>query len=112
MVCAFIRCIRCGMPVKPKGQVGRPPKYCHSCIKNIKREIDRITKQRQRDNVKKYLFNVERLLNYRKSQEIDYCVTPFGLYKRLGSRDSTTSSLNERERELLKGTPEENWRNE
>jgi len=114
----YYRCLRCGSPTKKHGSQGRPPKYCSICSKGVQQETDKLWQKIKRNNIANYKNSVIRRLIYnaRNSDipfeyfEPDYIKTPFGVYKVLGSRETTSSYLNKRERELLKGTKDKNWR--
>lgn len=107
---SYIRCQLCGGPIRRKGLPGRPPKHCKICNVSYNRESKRISMDKLYHNKIDYVHGINKQLHYQESKEVDYCNTPFGLYKVLGSRETTVSALNERERDLLEGTKDEKWR--
>ena len=88
----YIRCKRCGSPTKREGAVGRPRKYCMICAGVIAKEtMNEINKKRQHDKWN-YVHKVNLQLRFSEDKQIDYCNTPHGLYKVLGSRETETYS--------------------
>ena len=110
MVQPYRRCFRCGSPTKRKGGKGPPTKYCYICSKRVNVEQATKIKIKKYHNKMDYVHKLNKQLRYSEKHQIDYCTTPFGLYKVLGSRDSESYALNERERDLLRGTKDEKWR--
>ena len=122
MIIAYVRCLRCGAPIRRKGKRGVDPKYCKLCKIQKKRENSRKYRILRRDKTRDYIRMITQdippsMVDEQGFQHIDQThaqwdviPTPHGIVQMIGT--VTEWDLSKRIHKLMKQVEDERLKKE